>query len=293
MKKLKQISVPAWEYLDRFDPAAWSKAFFSPGPKVDNITNNMCEVWNAKIVAYRGKPILTMCEDLRCYLMRKMAAHKKKLEKHVSALAPVQQKRLDDFIKPKSQKWKAIWAGDSKRVLFEVHCRNHKVGVNLEERTCTCNLWQLTGMPCRHAVAARSKMDLRPEDFVHKWLTMKAVRATYSHCIKPVNSEEYWVQSDAPKTLPPPIKRAAHRPKMKRRSDPIEKEMNPNKCRKTFQVTCSKCGQLGHYYKTCTNAPQDPNWKPMTKKERRTKKASLQFVESSQANTQQLPFMID
>ncbi|XP_025617130.1 uncharacterized protein [Arachis hypogaea] len=50
MEKLKQISVPAWEYLDRFDPAAWSKAFFSPGPKVDNITNNMCEVWNAKIL---------------------------------------------------------------------------------------------------------------------------------------------------------------------------------------------------------------------------------------------------
>ncbi|XP_072084719.1 uncharacterized protein [Arachis hypogaea] len=131
MEKLKQISVPAWKYLDRFDPAAWSKVFFSPGPKVDNITNNMCEIWNAKIVVYRG-------------------------------------------------------------------------------------------MPCRHAVAAMSKMGLRPEDFVHKWLTMKAVKATYSHCIKPVNSEEYWVQSDAPKTLPPPIKRAAHRPNMKRISDPVE-----------------------------------------------------------------------
>ncbi|XP_025650745.1 uncharacterized protein [Arachis hypogaea] len=233
MEKLKQISVLAWEYLDRFDPATWSKAFFSPGPMVDNITNNMCEVWNAKIVAYRGKPILTMCEDLRCYLMRKMAAHKKKLEKHVGALAPVQQKRLDDFIKPKSHNWIAIWDGDSKRVLFEVHC-----------------------MPCKHAVVAMSKMGLRPEDFVHKWLTMEVVRATYSHCIKPVNSEEYWVQSNAPNTLPPPIKRAAHRPKMKRRSDPVKKEMNPNKYRKTFQVTCLKCGQLGHYYKTCTNAPQ-------------------------------------
>ncbi|RYR52664.1 hypothetical protein Ahy_A06g027553 [Arachis hypogaea] len=80
-------------------------------------------------------------------------------------------------------------------------------------------------MPCRHAVAAISKMGLRPEDFVHKWLTMEAVRATYSHCIKLVNSEEYWVQSNASKTLPPPIKRAAHRPKTKRRSDPVEKEV--------------------------------------------------------------------
>ncbi|XP_015953530.1 uncharacterized protein LOC107477949 [Arachis duranensis] len=31
-------------------------------------------------------------------------------------------------------------------------------------------------MPCRHAVAAMSKMGLRPENFVHKWLTIEAVQ---------------------------------------------------------------------------------------------------------------------
>ncbi|XP_015960341.1 uncharacterized protein LOC107484239 [Arachis duranensis] len=94
MEKMKKINLGAWEYLQRFDPALWTKAYFSHGPKVDNITNNMCEVWNAKIIEYRGKPILTMCEDLRCYLMRKMATHKKKLESYSGQLAPVQQKKL-------------------------------------------------------------------------------------------------------------------------------------------------------------------------------------------------------
>ncbi|KAL4301438.1 hypothetical protein AHAS_Ahas17G0300900 [Arachis hypogaea] len=148
MEKLKRVSAPAWEYMQKFEPAVWCKAYFSHGPKVDNITNNMCEVWNAKIVENRKKPILTMYKGLR-----------------------------------------AIWAGDSERVIFEVHSQNHKVGVNLHKRTCTCNIWQLAGMPCRHAIAALAKMGLKAEDFVHKWLTMEAIRATYSHCIKPVNSE--------------------------------------------------------------------------------------------------------
>ncbi|XP_029147052.1 uncharacterized protein [Arachis hypogaea] len=239
MEKLKRVSTPAWEYMQKFEPTVWCKVYFSHGPKLDNITNNMCEVWNAKIVEHREKSILTMCEGLQCYIMRKMATHKKKLEAHIGPLAPVQHKKLDQFIKPKSYKWRAIWAGDSKRVLFEVHSQNYK----------------LTGMPCRHAVAALAKMGLKEaEDFVHKWLTMEAIRATYSHCIKPVNIEEYWIPTNAPRPLPPTIKRAAHRPKIKRRADPVEREMSTTKAKKTFIVTCSKCGQTGYYYKTCPNA---------------------------------------
>ncbi|XP_015956797.1 uncharacterized protein LOC107481097 [Arachis duranensis] len=198
MEKLKKLNEGAWEYLQRFDPGVWCKAYFSHGPKVDNITNNMCEVWNAKIFEYRKKLILSMCEDLRCYIMRKRAMHKKRLEHHTGILAPVQQKKLDQFIKPKSTKWRATWAGNSDRVLFEVHMQRHKVGVNLQSKTCTCNVWQLTGMPCRHAVAAMAKMGLKAEDFVHKWLTMDAIKSGYSVCINPVNSEEYWNPTDSP-----------------------------------------------------------------------------------------------
>ncbi|MED6133116.1 hypothetical protein PIB30_025594 [Stylosanthes scabra] len=43
-----------------------------------------------------------------------------------------------------------------------------------------------------------------------------------------------------------------------------------NKVRKTCQVTCAKCGEQGHHYKTCKGAPKDPNWKT---KSRQTKKA--------------------
>ncbi|XP_072054976.1 uncharacterized protein [Arachis hypogaea] len=81
MEFVKKVNKNSWEYLWKFDPGAWTKAYFSHGPKCDNIINNMCEVWNAKIVEYREKPILTMCEELRSYIMLKMAEHKHRISK--------------------------------------------------------------------------------------------------------------------------------------------------------------------------------------------------------------------
>ncbi|XP_016164212.1 uncharacterized protein LOC107606692 [Arachis ipaensis] len=98
MELVKKVNKDAWEYLQKFDPGAWTKAYFSHGPKCDNITNNMCEVWNAKIVEYREKPILTMCEEFRSYIMRKMAGNKHRLRKCKGKLAPIQQLRLDEYI---------------------------------------------------------------------------------------------------------------------------------------------------------------------------------------------------
>ncbi|MED6201263.1 hypothetical protein PIB30_093163 [Stylosanthes scabra] len=73
----------------------------------------------------------------------------------------------------------------------------------------------------------------------------------------PVNSEHYWTSTSAPKTLPPPIKRPSHPPAMKRRVDVVaEMEMNANKVRKTFEVTCNRCGALSDLEKGVTECNQ-------------------------------------
>ncbi|MED6164859.1 hypothetical protein PIB30_094173 [Stylosanthes scabra] len=38
--------------------------------------------------------------------------------------------------------------------------------------------------------------------------------------------------------------------------------------KRTFKVTCAKCGEKGHNYKTCKGAPANPNWKPKTRRPR-------------------------
>ncbi|KAL4294821.1 hypothetical protein AHAS_Ahas18G0266400 [Arachis hypogaea] len=147
MEKLKIVNKGAWEYLSKFEPETWVKAYFSHGPKVDNLTNNMCEDFNAKIVNYRCKPILTMCEEIRCYLMRQMVNHKRVLENHSGRLAPVQEKRMEKLLNL-STKWTAEWVGDNEQKRFEVSRKGTKVDVDLIRHSCSCNRWKLTGMSC-------------------------------------------------------------------------------------------------------------------------------------------------
>ncbi|KAH1060705.1 hypothetical protein GYH30_004251 [Glycine max] len=79
MAHLKTINCQAWEYLNKWPKQAWTKAHFSAIPKVYNICNNTCEVFNSRILQYRCKPIITMLEEIRSYIMRTMAARKVKL----------------------------------------------------------------------------------------------------------------------------------------------------------------------------------------------------------------------
>ncbi|XP_025607242.1 uncharacterized protein [Arachis hypogaea] len=101
MDRLKKINVGAWEYLDKISPKQWSRAHFSEYPKADNYKNNNCEVFNAKVKKMRGKPIITMLEEVRCYVMRIMARNKKALVgyngRHACAVLAYQNRRPEEY----------------------------------------------------------------------------------------------------------------------------------------------------------------------------------------------------
>ncbi|XP_058783507.1 uncharacterized protein LOC131658200 [Vicia villosa] len=255
MEKLKTLNEKAWSYLYNIDKTTWVKAYFSHWPKLDNITNNMCEVWNNKIVKYREKPILTMMEELRCYLMRRMASHKRVLGTCKSILPPVQQRKIEK-LKVESNKWTPQITGDDQ---YEVRRHGTSLGVNLDLQTCICQMWQLTGMPCIHAIAAIAYKVEKSENYVHQWLTMEALNATYDHYILPVNSQEYWKITEHPKPEPPKLKRPIGRPKKHRRKNAISEDMpgsGTRKVKRRYEVICPKCGEAGHYEKTCKGPPK-------------------------------------
>ncbi|KAK7267320.1 hypothetical protein RIF29_19989 [Crotalaria pallida] len=65
---------------------------------------------------------------------------------------------------------------------FQVEGPSGNVDVDIAARTCTCRFWQLTGMPCHHAVAAIAFMNQRPGDHCDAWLTVGSYNATYHWC---------------------------------------------------------------------------------------------------------------
>ena len=82
-------------YLDKWPHESWTKAYFSENCKVDSITNNNCESFNEKILKFRNKPILSLREDIRTYIMRNMRSAKLKMVVGLGPLVPMQPSRLE------------------------------------------------------------------------------------------------------------------------------------------------------------------------------------------------------
>ncbi|XP_020961246.1 uncharacterized protein LOC110263794 [Arachis ipaensis] len=118
MDSIKRLNEDAWKYLDKWPREAWTRSQFRHNPKLDSICNNACEIFNSKIKEARGKPILTLLEEVRMFVMRTMAKNKVKLDNHLGLLPPVIKSRLEK-VRKESRHWHAIWSGDTGYEKFE------------------------------------------------------------------------------------------------------------------------------------------------------------------------------
>ncbi|GFY87982.1 hypothetical protein Acr_05g0016210 [Actinidia rufa] len=72
MDEIKQVSPETHALLVKFPIAEWARHTFDPSVKSDHITSNLVESFNNWVGNARGKPILTMIENIRCKLMGKL-----------------------------------------------------------------------------------------------------------------------------------------------------------------------------------------------------------------------------
>ncbi|GJR68397.1 putative transcription factor interactor and regulator CCHC(Zn) family protein [Tanacetum coccineum] len=127
--------------------------------------------------------------------------------------------------------------------------------------------WEITGMPCKHAVACIWDMANNglepgiPESWVHESYWLKTWEEMYRFKINPCNGPDMWPESDTPITLTPPnYKLPVGRPRKKRRKSAVEiydnlvKKGKLSRAGKT--VTCLKCGQQGHNKRSCKGQRQ-------------------------------------
>ncbi|XP_016172531.1 uncharacterized protein LOC107614918 [Arachis ipaensis] len=221
LNKIKRVNEEAWAYLNKWPRESWTKSQFSHRPKLDNICNNACEVFNARIKEAKSKPIITLLEEVRMFVMRTIAKDKVKLANHVGILPPVIQSCLDK-IKKESKNWMPIWTSDEDYEKFEVHGHSTNMVVDLGKRLCTCQFWMLTGIPCVHACAALARVNKRPEDFCHQLCTMEAYNKTYTHHINSLPGQSLWEKSMYTQPQAPNIRRRPGALTKKRRKDADE-----------------------------------------------------------------------
>ncbi|XP_021979897.1 uncharacterized protein LOC110876021 [Helianthus annuus] len=258
MNELKAFNKKAHLWLSKIPPLHWCRAYFSGRAVSDMLLNNMCEVYNGKIVEGRDRPIISALEYIREYLMTRIVTVLNVIEKCEGLLTPLATEQFDT-IKKEAPHYHVQWNGGE---YYEVSGEpNSARVVNLDKRTCSCRKWEITGMPCRHAVAAlwlRAANGGRVgalESCVHPVYTMDRWRLVYSHKVNPLNGRTLWVKTLFPVTITPPKHHTqVGRPKKARKRSAVEMEdmaLTGKLSRKNTKGKCTKCGEKGHNIRTC------------------------------------------
>ncbi|GJY09764.1 zinc finger, PMZ-type containing protein [Tanacetum coccineum] len=147
--------------------------------------NGICESYHAAIVNQRGKPIITMLEDIKIYLIQSLVIMSDKARGLTDIITPYVRKELENL------------KGYLRR-------------------------WDLTRIPCIHGVAAYAFLIKDPADGVSECYSKRAGQNSYSCFIKPVDGQSMWVKSGLPPLMPPKKRTMPGRPKGKKQLHPSE-----------------------------------------------------------------------
>ncbi|KAE8771811.1 hypothetical protein D1007_56261 [Hordeum vulgare] len=151
------------------------------------------------------------------------------------------------------EKTNARWCTNivcSKKDLWQVTHIERTYEVNLAERTCGCFKWDLTGIPCKHAVAAIHKSKQFPEDYASDFFKKPMYKEAYKNFIYPVLGQHGWTKTDSPDIDPPEYKTKRGRKQKKRRRGQHESSKSTVQNRMTT-IKCSNCKLQGHRYTNC------------------------------------------
>lgn len=99
MLELNEINEEAYDWLMTHLKRAWCKHAFRMYPRCDVLMNNLSEAFNATILLVRDKPILTMIDWIRSYLMSRHATLNEKFHNYTGQVMPKPLKRLTWEIK--------------------------------------------------------------------------------------------------------------------------------------------------------------------------------------------------
>ncbi|XP_054778458.1 uncharacterized protein LOC129286534 [Prosopis cineraria] len=129
----------------------------------------------------------------------------------------------------------------------DIHLR-----VDLSLRECTCQAWQMSGIPCAHACAAIKKVHGNVYSYVEGCYNLRSQEKIYKETIIPIETNDMprvnalTITEMMTETFlrPPTTSRPPSRPQSVRRESQSQRK-------KIYH--CARCGQSGHTRRTCRN----------------------------------------
>lgn len=238
--KIKVISPDAYNWVIRSEPDHWANAFFG-GARYNHMTSNFGELFYSWVTEATELPITHLVDVLRGKITEMIYTRRAESNQWETTLTPSMEEKLKN---------ETLKAGPLQVLLshgntFEVRGECVDV-VDVDHWDCSCKGWQLSGLPCSHAIAVFECIGRSPYDYCSRFFMVESYRLTYAESIQSVPNVEKPLKSEltkAPITVtPPPTRRPPGRPKTKQDG---EQEVIKHK------LQCSKCKSLGHNKRSC------------------------------------------
>ncbi|CAI9293941.1 unnamed protein product [Lactuca saligna] len=254
MNEIKSLESRAYDYLIERDSRCWSKAFFREGIDFDAVENGVSESFNSIVLDARRKPLITMLEDIRCWAMQRLWMQKQNGLSWDLDICPSIRREIEDL---KELFWVPYVSGYKE---FEVFKGNERYAIDLNQRACGCRSWQLTGIPCVHAISTILSLNLDVEAFVSNSYPKVSFLNRYEYKIHPLNDSCEWPHVEGLHSILPPLKRRLPgRPYVKGKRDQAERELSRHTrhtvSRVDIPLRCTICHQTSHTKATCLSKP--------------------------------------
>jgi len=190
-----------------------------------------------------------MLETIRRKVMVRIQEQRTKSQKWTMVICPNINKKFNVYISMFAH-CHAICNGNDK---FEVQHFDNRFTVDLVSKKCSCRYWQLSGLPCCHAISCILFKTNRLDEYVADCYSVHHFNQTYSHCLNPVEGMNSWPASYREPLRAPGYVKMPSRPKTERRREPTEVRKATKMSKTGTIIRCSKYRLPGHNKSTCTN----------------------------------------
>lgn len=157
----------------------------------------MCESFNSFILDAREKPIIEMFEMIRNLLMSRFQTSREKARKWKGRICP----KIKDVlakIDVEAVKYSPMKSDEMHYQITRLDNMHDQHSVDLLSSSCSCRKYDLTGIPCKHAVCAIWCKKEDPESYVHSYYMVETYRKCYAMPIMPVNGPNLWPECNLP-----------------------------------------------------------------------------------------------
>ncbi|XP_043693102.1 uncharacterized protein LOC122643554 [Telopea speciosissima] len=248
MNAMKEEKVAAYEWMMRTPVSMWARHAYDHNAKSDHITNNMTESFNQWIGSYRSKSILTLVDQIRLKLMGRFQKRYVKGCSNEDVLTPRMRQKLDILQKDVRQCHPIYARADE----YEVQDGLNSYVVNLKNKTCQCDVWVATRLPCKHVGSTTNYSRVGLVEYCDPYLTTERYLMANGEMIHPLSDVKTLADTAL---LPPVLKRSIGRPSKNRKREANEPPKGNKKRRKNPTNICDHCKEYGYNRRTCKRGP--------------------------------------